>query len=69
MSRLKAKLICCDEGDWEVLMVNGEVFEESHSISRDDWIGLMKTFGIDVEVEHISDEDMEARTFEEENNG
>ena len=55
------KLITCNSGDWSVLRVNlGEDFErQGHSISKWDWIDLLKLLGYKVETREISDEDME----------
>lgn len=53
------ELITCDSGDWEVLRVNGEVFEEGHSIPSFIWIRLLNDFDIESEETSISDDEME----------
>ena len=62
---MQIDLITCDSGDWDVLMVDGEIFYEAHEIPDDVWLELLEAFGVSNKEYCISDEDMENRTFEE----
>lgn len=56
----KIEFITCDSGDWEVLRIDGEVYDEGHSICLDTWLSLLARFGTAMVTEDcISDEDME----------
>lgn len=60
------KLINCESGDWDVLIIDGKIFDEAHSIQDDVWLDLLKSkLGVDCKKITISDEDMENRVFEE----
>lgn len=54
------KLTNCESGDWQVLEVNGTVWASGHSISEDDWLGLLSEH-LDCQIQKIcvSDEEME----------
>ena len=44
-------------------MVNGNEFASGHSLDSRDWIDLIsEVFNKDVEIENISDEEMEIRS-------
>ena len=55
------KLTTCESGDWEILEMNlGEDFRISgHSINNYHWIALLGQLGFEVEIEEISDGEME----------
>ena len=56
------KLITCESGDWQILEVDGVKWASGHSISADDWLGLISEhFDGMIERATISDEEMEAR--------
>jgi hypothetical protein len=61
MSKPYIKLTTCDAGDWSILEMNcGEDFSYGgHSIPDFVWIDLLKQLGYEVEIECISDEEME----------
>ena len=57
--------ITCKSGDWNVLIVNGEIYEEGHEIPDFIWLKLLsEKFNTIIVNTEISDEDMENRTFE-----
>lgn len=56
------KLTTCESGDWNILEINGTEFASGHSISEYYWLELLrKHFGCNIEVNCISDEEMESR--------
>lgn len=57
------KYTTCESGDWCILEANlGETFYAAgHSISEHNWMDLLCTLGFEVDVETISDEEMEER--------
>lgn len=56
------KLTTCESGDWQILEINGTSWASGHSISEDDWLGLLSEhFDCMIERENISDEEMELR--------
>lgn len=60
MASNKIKVTTCESGDWSILQY--EDFETSgHSLSNNDWIGLLRFLGYEVNEEEISDEEMEER--------
>ena len=54
----KIELISCDSGDWEVLKVNGEVYNDGHSTPVHVWINLLSELGNAITTKTISDENM-----------
>lgn len=59
MDKNIVELITCDSGDWEVLKLNGKVFEEGHSIPSYAWLELLSVFNVESNEVSISDEEME----------
>lgn len=59
----KVEVFTNESGDWIVLKVNGEVFEEGHSIPVHRWLDLIKQFGNETNEQEISDEDMEEGNY------
>lgn len=58
MSRPRVKIISNESGDWEILQC--DEFEASgHSLSKYDYKELLEYLGYDVDIEEISDEEME----------
>lgn len=56
------KLITCESGDWQILEINGREWASGHSISEDDWLGLISEhFDCQIERACISDWEMELR--------
>ena len=53
------RLITNESGDWEVLLLNGEVYEEGHDIPTYTWINLIQDLGYKASVEEVTDEEME----------
>jgi len=52
-----------ESGDWTVIKLNGEVYEEGHSIPVRRWLDLIEQFGNEVSSVEISDEDMEKGNY------
>lgn len=56
------KLITCESGDWQILEINGREWASGHSISENDWLGLISEhFDCQIARDCISDEEMELR--------
>ena len=56
------KLTTSESGDWQILEVDGVEWASGHSISADDWLGLISEhFGGMIDRATISDEEMELR--------
>lgn len=56
---MKIELFQWEAGDWVALFVNGERFDEGHSIPQHEWIGLLEKAGCEVVVREIEDENGE----------
>ena len=41
-------MIFCESGDWVVLKLNGEIYEEGHSIPDFLWLKLFKELGLEL---------------------
>lgn len=52
------RLISNESGDWEVLLLNGEVYEEGHDIPTHTWMNLIHDLGHEVSIEDVTDEEM-----------
>ena len=57
------RLITNESGDWEVLLLNGEVYEEGHSIPAYTWMSLIQDLGHEVSTEDVTDEEMEYKLY------
>ena len=56
------KLTTSKSGDWQILEVDGVEWASGHRISEFDWIRLIgEYFGVKIDKEIISDEEMELR--------
>ena len=56
------KLTTSESGDWQILEVDGVEWASDHSISENDWLGLISEhFDGMIEMITVSDEDMEER--------
>ena len=56
------KLITSESGDWQILEVDGVEWASGHSISCNDFLGLLSEyFDCQIEAVCISDEEMEAK--------
>ena len=56
------KLTTSESGDWQILEINGTEWASGHSISCNDFLGLLSEyFNCQIEAVCISDEEMEAR--------
>lgn len=53
------RLIANESGDWEVLLLNGKVYEEGHKIPTHSWTNLIHDLGHEVSIEEVTDEEME----------
>lgn len=60
---LSIEYITCPAGDYTVLLVNGSVDYEGHSIPDFHWIGLLESFGFKVRQTEISNKQMEERNY------
>lgn len=50
------ELIVCPDGDWEVLKIDGEIFEQGHSIQ---WEEVIRFLGYNFKETCISNKEME----------
>jgi len=57
------RLVTNESGDWEVLLLNGEVYEEGHDIPADTWIDLIHDLGHEASIEDVTDEEMEYKLY------
>ena len=57
------RLIANESGDWEVLLLNGEVYEEGHDIPTYTWMNLIHDLGHEVSIEEVTDEEMESNLY------
>lgn len=57
------RLISNESGDWEVLLLNGEVYEEGHDIPTHTWMNLIHGLGHEVSIEEVTDEEMEYNLY------
>ena len=48
-----------ESGDWEVLLLNGEIYYEGHSIPTFIWLNLITELGHVVNTRELADEEME----------
>ena len=57
------KYTTCESGDWCILEADfGETFHRSgHRITEFAWMDLLRNLGFEIDVEIISDEEMEER--------
>ena len=53
------RLITNESGDWEVLLLNGKVYEEGHDIPKHTWVNLIRDLGHEANAEEVTDEEME----------
>lgn len=60
---LSIEYITCPDGDYRVLLVNGSVDYEGHSIPDSHWIGLLESFGFTVRKTEISNKQMEEGNY------
>ena len=57
------RLIENESGDWEVLLLNREVYAEGHSIPTHSWMDLIHDLGHEVSLEDVTDEEMENELY------
>ena len=57
------KLITNESGDWEVLLLNGKVYEEGHDIPTYTWINLIHDLGHEANIEDVTDEEMAYKLY------
>lgn len=51
-------MITCETGDWYVLKLNDEIYEEGYSIPKSKWLELLEEIGCEVNSIMISDKEM-----------
>lgn len=56
MNKNKIEYITNESGDWCVLKLNGEVFDEGHSISGHSWVELLRELNFTVDEIELSDD-------------
>lgn len=56
-------VITNESGDWIVIQLNGELYEEGHSISVYSWLNLIHKLGNEVKIKEVSDEDMAYKLY------
>ena len=60
----KIEVIGNESGDWEVLLLDGQVIGEGHSLNINDWQALLiHAFDTYVRVKEISDKNMEEGNY------
>ena len=60
---MNIKITTCDSGDWTIVEIDGKEVASGHSISNHDWLGILSEyFDADIEMDCISDEEMEMRS-------
>ena len=52
-------LVTNESGDWEVLLLNGEIYYEGHNIPTFIWLNLVHELGHVVSTKDLTDEEME----------
>ena len=53
------ELITCESGDWKVIKLDEDTFEEGRTLSNQDWMDLIfELTGIKVGRREISDDEM-----------
>lgn len=57
------RLITNECGEWVVLIVDGTVYDEGHTIPDFTWLKLLSELGCKVEEKEITDEDMEEGNY------
>lgn len=55
MNKNKIEYITNESGDWCVLKLNGEVFDEGHIISGHSWVELIRELNFTVDEIELSD--------------
>lgn len=67
---MKIELITCEEGDWEVVRVDGVEVFANHRAEFDDWGKVLQKISndsdfssLDVEYKVIPDDDMEVGNY------
>ena len=60
---MNLKIIVSESHDWYVVISDGEIIYEGHSIPNHVWVDVLIDFGVSVIVKEISDEDMEDGIF------
>lgn len=53
------KLVTNESGDWEVLLLNGKIYEEGHNIPTRTWLKLIRELGYVASTEDVTDEEIE----------
>lgn len=57
------KLVTNESGDWEMLLLNGEIYYEGHNIPTYAWLNLFRELGYDVSTKDLTDEKMECGMY------
>ena len=57
------KLFTNESGDWEVLLLNGEIYYEGHNIPTFIWLELICELGYEVSTKDLTDEEMECGLY------
>jgi len=53
------ELIKGEDGDWEVLKINGNIYFEGHSIHTDSWLEILQDLGVEVSERWLDQKAME----------
>lgn len=56
-------LVTNESGDWEVLLLNGEIYYEGHDIPAFIWLNLITELGYVVNTRELTDEEMECGMY------
>lgn len=57
------KLFTNESGDWEVLLLNGEIYYEGHNIPTCTWLNLVRELGYVVNTRELTDDEMECGMY------
>lgn len=57
------KLVTSESGDWEVLFLNDEIYDEGHNIPTHTWLNIITRLGCDVNTIELTDEEMESGLY------
>ena len=60
---LSIEQVSSEDGDWTVILVDGKVHYEGHSIPDFYWRELLRSFGVDIYHREISPKDMEEGNY------
>lgn len=57
------KLVTNESGDWEVFLLNEEIYYEGHNTPTCIWLSLIRELGHMVSTKDLTDEEMECGLY------